>query len=539
MKKAALYILLIFLLAVGLRLYPTLLTGTPFSTDAWSPIRNTQLIIQNTPTPITSPVFDGYNNYWPANSLFGAVISQVTGIPPIQAMPLFFPLIGAVAVLILLTITKRLINITVALIAAAIFATAYSHAFFTAAVTKETYASPIYLLLIMLLLHPTLTKNKQILLFAIASTTLALAHHLTALIAILTLTSIAIGNFAHNIKNGVQPQKTDFLLVSIPTATAALCYGLFAQTGMANPLSIPEWMSLGSFQLITFALIIYLAYKPPITKVSHFIAIAATAVAASLIYIILSLTTILIPSFTISIQESATLYAIPYFIALPFIALGLENHRSKPGKIAVLFWIAPLAALEAFAIFSNTAAGLGLWIRTANFICVPAAILAATGLYWMYQKTKGINMQKLAKTTIAAILVAITAIGIFTMYATVSLQDPNMGYQWVYTQQEYKAGTWLNQTIQNQTITGDVKTAYLMRDYFNAKTDVTAGFKYLNNDTQTQPQILFTYAQMQKNGYVLGLQGIQLPQNWTQKTNRMNKIYTNNIATIYTGTNQP
>ncbi len=82
MKKAV-YLLLLLLLAVGLRLYPAVMSGVPFSTDAWSPIRNTELLMQNTPIPLNDAVFDGYNNFWPANSLFGAVIIPSNGLPPI------------------------------------------------------------------------------------------------------------------------------------------------------------------------------------------------------------------------------------------------------------------------------------------------------------------------------------------------------------------------------------------------------------------------------------------------------------------------
>lgn len=66
------YLIIIFSAALALRLYPTLLTGLPFSTDAWSPIRNTELIMEHTPVDLgNDSIFDGYNNYWPANSLFG------------------------------------------------------------------------------------------------------------------------------------------------------------------------------------------------------------------------------------------------------------------------------------------------------------------------------------------------------------------------------------------------------------------------------------------------------------------------------------
>jgi uncharacterized membrane protein len=530
--KKALYVLIPLLLAVGLRLYPTVLSGMPFSTDAWAPIRNTELLIQNTPVPLNSPVFDSYNN-------FGAVISQVTGLPPIPAMPIFFPIVGAAAVLVLFAIVKRLSNLTVAFLASIIFATAYSHAFFTAAVTKETYASPLYLMLILIFLHPTMAKSKQILLFAIASLTLALTHHLTALIAILILTSLALGNFVNNIKNGVPPKKSDFVLIAIPTVVSVLYFEFFAQTGMAMPLTVPEGLSLASFQLLVFAAVVYLIYKPTLNTNTKLLFIAAAAIASICTYVFLSLSTSLLPSFTISVQESALLYISPYFVALPFIALGFERQRGIGAKVAPLFWIAPLAALEAFALLSNTAEGVSLWIRTPNFICVPAAVLTAIGLYWMYEKTKGVHMRRIVKPAIAIIVLAITAIGLYSMYATVSLQDPNMGYQWVYSKQEFGTGLWLTQASGNQTIAGDVKVTYLMRDYFGVATNQMQGFRYLDGDTATQPNLLFTYSQMQKNGYVIALHGLALPENWTDQTAQMNLVYSNNKANLYAGVNQP
>ena len=537
--KKAIYVLLPLLIAIGLRLYPTVMTGMPFSTDAWSPIRNTELLIQNTPVPINNNIFDGYNNFWPATSLFGAVISQVTGMPPIEAMPLFFPIIGATAVLFLFVIVRRLYNSRVAFLASIIFATAYSQAFFTAAVTKETYASPLYLLLIMVFLHPTMTRNKQVLLFTVASLTLAMAHHFTSLITILILTSLALGNLVNNVKKGIALKKSDFILVFIPVAFSALYYGLFAQAGMVMPLTLTEWLSLASFQLLAFAVVVYLMYTPAVNTNSRLLFITMAAIASVLLFIALSLITSLVPSFTVSVQESALLYSAPYFVALPFIALGFENQRGLTGKVAPLFWIAPLAALEALALFSNTAVGIAFWIRTPNFICVPAAILTAVGLYWIYERTKGMHVRKLIKPTVTAIILAITVMGIYSMYATVSLQDPNMGYQWVYSKQEFKAGIWIKEVAGNQTVTGDVKVAYLMRDYFGSATDAMQGFRYLNNDTTTQPNILYTYSQMQKNGYVIALHGLALPDNWTEKTTQMNLVYTNKLANVYAGVKKP
>jgi hypothetical protein len=51
-------LVLAFLAAFALRLYPTILSGLPFSTDAWSPIRNTELLLERTPISLNSAVMD-------------------------------------------------------------------------------------------------------------------------------------------------------------------------------------------------------------------------------------------------------------------------------------------------------------------------------------------------------------------------------------------------------------------------------------------------------------------------------------------------
>ncbi len=536
-KTTFLYFLIPVVVAIALRLYPTVTSGMPFSTDAWSPIRNTQLLIQNTPIPLNAPIFDGYNNFWPANSIFGAILSQVTGIDVLQSMSLFFPIIGAMAIVVFFVIVRKLYNTKVAFVASTIFAVAYSHAFFTAGVTKETYASPLYMLLILMFIHPRLGKNRQIFLFTIASVALALTHHFTALITILILTSIAVGNFANKMRTGIQPALHDFLLIIIPTAVTVTYFELFAQTGMAMPLTVADWIALSSFQALALATALYTIYsRPTLTTNFRLLALAFASVAAVLIYVLLSVTTALVPGFTVTAQESTLLYVTPYFILAPFMFIGFENHKNSR-TITPLFWIAPLAALEAFAIFSNSVQGMNLWIRTPDFICAPAAILAAVGIYWIAQRTTT-PLRKIMKPAFAVLLIAIIALGSYGMYATVTLQKPDMGYQWLYTTQEFQAATWVNATT-NQTVSGDVKVSYLLQDYFGLRVDEAGGFKYLDNQTSTQPKLLFIYSQMGQNGYVLALHGVDLPQDWTQRTDQLNQIYSNKNVKIYSGIDVP
>jgi asparagine N-glycosylation enzyme membrane subunit Stt3 len=133
MNKTMLALGVICLVAVAVRLYPTVVSGLPFSVDAWPLIRNTELLLQNTPTSITGLMFDGYNNYWPGCQLFGAVFSQVTSLPVADAMAWGIPFAAALAIPIFFILVRKITqNTTTAAIAALLLATAFPYALFTA-----------------------------------------------------------------------------------------------------------------------------------------------------------------------------------------------------------------------------------------------------------------------------------------------------------------------------------------------------------------------------------------------------------------------
>lgn len=98
MNKHVYLLVLVCTAACLVRLYPAVITGLPFSTDGWSLIRNTELLLQYTPVPLSSPIFDGYNSFWPASSIFGAVVSEVTGVSPVMVMAFLVPFAGSVTV---------------------------------------------------------------------------------------------------------------------------------------------------------------------------------------------------------------------------------------------------------------------------------------------------------------------------------------------------------------------------------------------------------------------------------------------------------
>jgi len=124
----------------------------------------------------------------------------------------------------------------------------------------------------------------------------------------------------------------------------------------------------------------------------------------------------------------------------------------------------------------------------------------------------------------------------YGVYASVSLQERYMGYFWLYRQPEYFAAVWIKDAAYSQTIAGDVKASYLLRDYFGLDVNVIGGLQYLTGKTDYKPQILFIYGQMSRNGYVVyGGYSVDLPENWAEKLYDLGLSYSNGAVYIYGG----
>jgi len=524
------------LVAVAIRLYPYLVSGLPFSLDAWGPIRNTELLLKNTPISLGDNVFDGYNNYWPAISLFGAVVSEVTSLSLIQTMAIFVPLAGATTILIFYALVKRIFNAEIAFMASVIFATAFPHTYFISGVIKETYANPLYLSLLLIFLHPAMAKQKQVLLFVVTSFALALTHHLTILIAIVILSSMTLARLISNMKRGIAPNKSDFLLTAILIGSAALYNAFYAQAGFRYAITYSDWLSAASYQILVFALALYFTHKPSQHTKTRTTLIGLGTIAIAFVFTLLIMSRPTVPG-AVAVPQYYLLYNLPYVIALPLITLGYGYQKQIQASITPMFWLAVIAGLLGFALFSNSnLLSFVLATRGLGFLNPPMAIFSAAGLYSLYRFAQKQRSRNFMKFVSATTLMVIAILSFSNIYATVSLQERYMGYAGLYQVEEYEAGKWIATRTNKLPISGDWKAFNLLQNYFNVKVDHMQAFLYLNGETTSQPQILFIYNQMLKNGYLIVYQAFDLQENWQEKASQLNLIYSNDQVTLYAQT---
>lgn len=535
MKNAQiLYVLIpiIILIAIAIRLYPTLISGMPFSTDAWPLIKNTEILVNNSPIPLSSTLFDNYNSFWPTISTFGAILTEVTGTSTISAMAIGVPLASALAIPIFYSLVKKITqNSKIAIIAAVLLATAFPYTLFTAGVTKETFASPIYITLIMtfLLKHDWKTTT----LFAVTSIALVLTHHLTAFIAVGIMAALTIATYvSQDRERKVNSTQSNLLYLAILTCSTALYLGVFSYNALAISISTSDYLSIGAYEFAAAALTLFVLSRTNKRSTKQLVWELVGVLSVVIAVLIVITQTSLLPA-TPVVPIYYLLFAVPFVIALPVISIGLNNHNKKLSMMLPLFWLIPILAFACYGIFANSAPGLSYAVRSLNFLLPPLIILTAIGLNKFYQSANHQKTRTLTKIAACIILLSMVSINVNSIYSTVSLQEPYLGYFWRYEPSEFQASSWLSTNIENQTVAGDSKVSYLVNHYFNDPVSVSAGLSYLK-DNGSAPEILYIYNQMKANGYVLH-QGIPitLPDNWTDKLSNYNCIYINNEVTIY------
>lgn len=526
-------LVLIFAVACFVRLYPVLVSGLPFSTDGWSCIRNSELLLQYTPVSLSdNSMFDGYNSFWPANSVFGAVVSEVTGLAPIDVMAYGVPLAGALTIPLFFVLVRKVTEkVDIALIASALLATVFPYALFTAGVTKETFANPLYIALVLIfLMRPSFSK---VFLFSVISVALVLSHHLAAFIAVGILAGLTVG-LAYSKKGSLHISvKLNVLLLALFSLLLAAYFGFYASAGLTYNLASSDLLTVGAYQIFVLGLVLFFVSKPNFpTRKTMLASFVATLISAVLLWLFITRRSLLSGAPVLPIHY--LLYLSPFIVLLPLMMLGFGGlHRRHSSLLLPVFWLAPLVGFELYAVFGNSPLGLTLVSRMINFLLLPLCALFGIAFYKLLVYFRGVRAGRVLCAGVVATILAVSCVNCYSVYAAVSLQEPYMGYFWLYRVPEAEASRWVSVHLLNGSIAGDVKVAYFLGDYFDVPVDVTSGLKFLG-ENGVAPSLLFVYPEMSSNGYVVyGGYALELPHNWSVKLSGLNHVYANNMVNLY------
>ncbi len=529
--RTNLYAALIILVSLVLRVYPTHISGMPFSTDAWPLIRNTERLVKATPTSLGgNPAFDDYNIYWPASQVFAAISSAIIGVEVMDSMRYLFPAASSLTPLLLYLFVRKAVRKLTAFIASMLLAVNGVHAVFTAGVTKETFAHP----LLILALYYFLVKGPASAIltqFTLTVAAMIIAHHLASFTFLVIIMNVLIAKlFIADRSQGLLLRKT--IMVLIASSILVGYYIFYALSGLKTPISFEEIISVASFQIISFTSILYVFVRPKPRRIPNLwialILLVVTLLAANHYVGILpgspSIEGILLPFSAINV-----LIAILAIIGV----YAMKDLQLDEAMLPFVFWASAIIGLEAYALFgSPPEISLTLSYRLYNFLFPPVVVISSLGLLWLASKSS-----KTKYPVILSVVIPTTILLATFSYSAVIGQENFTGYQWLYTKEEFAQTLWVKKYGNGLTVYADAKINYLLEDYMGVNVNVAEGYSHL---TELKPDngqsVIMTYKLMWKNGYVIGPYGRLLPDNLREKLEQThNIIYSDTDNSIYVG----
>jgi len=519
----------------SIRLYPTLLTALPFSTDSWPLIFNTENLLRHTPISLEDKVFDGYNNYWPASQVFGAIASIILNARVLDVERILFPATSSLTPIILYMIVKKTIGSrAAAAVSSLLLALGGYQAIFTSGVTKETFILLVFFTYLYLVFVAGGTVTRCILL-SITGAAIVMSHHLQYFLLLAIFSSILVLRLLLRWVDDDGPIRLIPALITL-LILGAIYYPLYALRGVAFSLTTSDILSVTSFQVLSLLLSYYAltgsgASTPPI---SLFIVWGSLYVAASLTILLINQLSPVLPGSpklpaSIVIQLSILLM----LGLLVSFGIGSSSRRESSGNTYhMVGWLSAILSLQAYSMFgAQPALSLTLFYRLANHVLPPVFILASNGLVRIIDFFRGKHLRVMC---LAAIVLPISLTLVYQHYSSTILQENYLGYQWSYNKAEYEFASWLPGRIGNLRVCGDMKVKYLLEGYFRIRVDEAGGFKILNGERLGEESLIVTYRVMGKNGYVLGPYGVELKQGWVKSiSDRADKVFSNVFTEAY------
>jgi hypothetical protein len=318
--RSVLYATLPVAIAILLRTYPYLVSGLPFSVDSWPSIRYTELLLGEQPIRVGEAGPLGKSPDYFGEKVFGAVVFALTGLQPVYAMAFFVPVAGAFSILVFYALVDGLYGRGVSLMASLFLATAFSDVILTAGVKGETYAHPLYLLLILLFLNQRLGWWKKTLLFTVTSASLVLTHYYTAILTAAILASMGLGTIIIKARKGASLEIRNLTFPVILAVSILMYFSLYANWAF-NFISAIDWLSAASYQAILFSLTLWLTLKPQTQNQARTAFTYSIISVAVLVFAWLATRRPLIPGAPI-LPEHYMLYAGPFMTAAPLCVFG-------------------------------------------------------------------------------------------------------------------------------------------------------------------------------------------------------------------------
>jgi len=517
-RRDVLLLTLPLLLSVFLRTYPYLLYRAPWGTDGWPLFHNTISILTYSPTRLGgNPAFDDYNIYWPGVSLFGAAASVLTGASPLTLMPLLIPFVASLTTFVIFVMAYRLTgNIFVASASSLIFAASSFDSIFTASVTKETFAYPIFAASLLPLMRRFNLKNLSA--FTLLSFGVLLSHY--ALAFVLFLVALAVPTTGLVV--GLLPGDDGLKRLLLPAALGLMgitYYLLYAYPSvLVVTLTTSQVVSMAGYLILSSGILSY------VMMTKH--AKSLDLMFLLLVVIVLGISTrFTFAPFAPTLTPGIAILSVPYIIVTILAMSGFRIFPRSGRSVFMTGWLSVPLALGGFALFS-TPEGIGIIYRILTFIYAPASVLAAVALAGPWSR-----LRRWKGPLATVVVVAVVLASSLQSYDSVVLHSNLLGGQWAYYPSDIQSAAWTqSHVVLNGSLSGDARVSYLYSGFDGIPVHSSAGFEFLTGINRNLTYPLTTYSLMGVDGYDLNNFGQPLPSNWFS-------LLLNNLSLVYNNGN--
>ena len=497
-------IALLFVVALGvaLRVFPYALTGVPYDTDSYPLLRNTVQIGRNTPVHLGGGgLFDNYNIYWFATSLYGVVVSRVTGIGMVEASCIYTPLASALGSLILYPIVYRVTGRHLpSLLAALLFSLSGLHSIKTAGVIKEAYACPLYLSALLSYTLDVDVGRKALLFMVLASSTVT-AHHLTTLVLLSIAAMFGVVWNIDRLGRGLQADRSLIILVLAAMAVASL-HLRYAWRGFRFPVDFETVSSLLAYQFLMLIASLYSLTPKKDGGRLRGISIGLVLSTGITVIMLWMISWRKIFPFVPVIPFKDQVVFAPYILLWLFAMYGFQRSRhvvGRDGNTLVMCWVAAVLGLEGFALFSARMASL--FYRLLNFLYVPVSIYVAIALRDLRYRLRGRPaVFKLALT----VMLCLAMLSPSPFFVSVLERKPFLGGHGVYSREDLAFASLVGGALHaNESVAGDQRMNYLLK-YVGMSASSMDGYNYLSRITgRLSSSHLIIYREMLEGRYEL------------------------------------
>ncbi len=452
--------LLLFGLAV--RLVPATFSPMPYNIDGFPLVKISENIIQNQGHNFSSDVsLIDYNSKMPVFSLLLATFSLFTGVPSLQLVQFFVPLITISTIVMIYFITFKITkNQSAAFFAGMILAFNGLFVYLTSAAMKQTIGMTL-IPLIVYLYHGRSSPKKRFLAMGLLLL-MPLVHHLSTIIVFIMVTVML---FSENILSRASLRRSvyDFLTGPILFAFAFLYYR------MVNLYHVTKVSNFNDIVLLMSVLILFLTLSMILSKEKSRRIIKYSWANGGLIAFLVCLGWLVantqIKIFGVLGTPNALLvHMIPYMIMALFAiyGFGLVRHTKTPHKtLIVTLCISPFIMMS-FAVLSGLDPFTSdLAFRSYDFVDFGLAICGGIGVVYAYNTLKKINLN-LAR----AAVVAFTACCLLTLPLAYNVTEFS-GIRSVTPSHDFAACEHASGL--QQVIYTDQRLADIISPYFSAK----------------------------------------------------------------------